>query len=212
MPRTKTPPKPSKAIPVIASDDPAETHRNYATAMTAPELASYRVITAVEQKAVVEQFDAVAVMKVLRDHSCAANAGDLRHAESMLINQASALQSLFVRLTERAMGQECMPNFEAFMRLALRAQNQCRMTLETLSTIKNPPVVYAKQINQTTGPQQINNGSAPSRKREIEKQQNELLEANDGERLDTRATSAAISADPIMATVGTLDGAEVGRG
>jgi hypothetical protein len=49
------------------------------------------------------------------------------------------------------------PNFEAFMRLALKAQAQCRATLETLATIKNPPIVYANQANVTTGPQQINN-------------------------------------------------------
>jgi hypothetical protein len=43
-----------------------------------------------------------------------------------------------------------------------KAQNQCRMTLETLSTIKNPPVVYAKQANIAHGPQQVNNGTAPA--------------------------------------------------
>ena len=40
------------------------------------------------------------------------------------------------------------------MRMALKAQNQCRMTLETLATIKNPPVVFAKQANTAQGPQQ----------------------------------------------------------
>jgi hypothetical protein len=54
-----------------------------------------------------------------------------------------------------------MPNLEAFMRMALRAQAQCRTTLETLANIKNAPVVFARQANVTTGPQQINNGTAP---------------------------------------------------
>lgn len=39
----------------------------------------------------------------------------------------------------------------------LRAQNQSRATLETLSAVKNPSVVVAKQANITTDPQQVNN-------------------------------------------------------
>ena len=50
---------------------------------------------------------------------------------------------------------------EAYMRMALRAQNQVRLTLETINTIKNPPVVIAKQANITSGPQQVNNVLAP---------------------------------------------------
>ncbi len=41
-----------------------------------------------------------------------------------------------------------MPNIEGFMRMALRAQSQCRTTLETLAAIKNPPSVYARQANR----------------------------------------------------------------
>ena len=44
--------------------------------------------------------------------------------------------------------------------MALRAQNQCRMTLETIATIKNPSVVFAKQANIAAGHQQVNNGPA----------------------------------------------------
>ena len=61
--------------------------------------------------------------------------------------------------------------------MAYKAQNQCRMTSETLSTIKNPPVVYAKQANIAHGPQQVNNGpSSATRTGENEKLPNELLE------------------------------------
>jgi hypothetical protein len=42
------------------------------------------------------------------------------------------------------------------MRMALKAQSQCRQTLETLATIKNPPVVFARQANIAQGPQQVN--------------------------------------------------------
>ena len=50
------------------------------------------------------------------------------------------------------------------------------MTLETLSTIKNPPVVYAKQANIAHGPQQVNNGAGPPRAVKISKAPNKLLE------------------------------------
>ena len=43
------------------------------------------------------------------------------------------------------------------------------MTLETLSTLKNPPVVYAKQANIAHGPQQMNNGGVPSTRTEEKK-------------------------------------------
>jgi hypothetical protein len=43
------------------------------------------------------------------------------------------------------------------MRMALKAQAQCRATLETLATIKNPSVVFARQANIAQGPQQANN-------------------------------------------------------
>ena len=51
---------------------------------------------------------------------------------------------------------------ERLMRLGLKAQSQARATLETLAQIKNPPVVYARQANVASGPQQ-NNFGVPSR-------------------------------------------------
>lgn len=59
------------------------------------------------------------------------------------ISQATALQSVFVRLSELSLKQDHINNLEAFMRLALRAQSQCSSALEALSAIKNPPLVYA---------------------------------------------------------------------
>jgi hypothetical protein len=83
--------------------------------------------------------------------------GDLKQCESMLMGQAQALQAMFVSFARRAQGQQLQPHLESFFRMALRAQSQCRMTLETLAAIKNPPVVFAKQANIAHGPQQVNN-------------------------------------------------------
>jgi hypothetical protein len=76
--------------------------------------------------------------------------------------------------------------FEAAQRyftMAMKAQNQCRMTLETLSAIKNPPVIYARQANIATGLQQVNNGLAsPSHASETQIPLNKLLETSNGRR------------------------------
>ena len=129
------------------------------------------------------------------------------------MNQATALQTLFSRLAERGMGCDGIPGFEANMRMALRAQNQCRATLETLATIKNPPVLFAKQANVTTGPQQINNGTAaPSRTREIESEQSQLLRASHGEWMDNGTAGAAIPSYSTVEALGEIDRAEVRRG
>ena len=129
------------------------------------------------------------------------------------MNQATALQSLFSRLAERGMGCDSTTPFECNMRMALRAQSQCRATLETLAAIKNPSVVFARQANVTTGPQQINNGiAAPSHAQELESEQSQLLGVDHGARMDTGAARATGGSDPALATVGAIDRAEVGRG
>lgn len=215
MTRKKSPtiPKPSKAIPCRAALDPDETHRNYARTITAPEVAAFRVVSACEQQGLKEQLDTPAMIRLLKDRGESVNNGDLSHAEQMLAAQATALQTLFTRLAERAMEQTTMPHIEGFMRLALRAQSQCRATLETLATVKNPPVIYAKQVNQTTGPQQINNGvTALARKREIETEQSKLSGGSHELLADTRASGTTGGIDTTLETVGTLDGAEVERG
>jgi hypothetical protein len=90
-------------------------------------------------------------------------AHDLKRAEFMLAVQASALDAIFGELARRAaanMGQYSEAT-ERYMRLALKAQGQCRATLETLAAMKNPPVMFAGQANIANGPQQVNNAAAP---------------------------------------------------
>jgi hypothetical protein len=138
--------------------------------------------------------------------------GDMRKCEALLMGQAQALQSMFMSFARRALVQEYQPNLESFFRMALKAQNQCRMTLETLATIKNPPIVFAKQANFAAGHQQVNNGvlaNAPPAHAREEKpiQSNELLTdgVEHGPTLDTRGTPTAGGADKELATVGTID-------
>jgi hypothetical protein len=158
--------------------------------------------------------------QVLKESAQAVNGGDLSGAESMLTAQAAALNAIFGELSRRSvlnMG-EYLDATERYMRLALRAQGQCRATLETLAAIKNPPVVFARQLN-VAQQQQVNNGLAPAddsnsahvrasacaHAANASTAQTELLEASDGQRLDTRAPDAASGADPHMATLARID-------
>ena len=155
----------------------------------------------------------------LRRTVAAVNGGDMRSSETMLVGQAGALNAIFAELSRRAalnLG-EYPEAFERYMRLALKAQAQARATLETLANIKNPPVVFARQANiNNGGQQQVNNGTqaetplapahfAPAPAGFPVSPLCELLEADHGTRLYTRAASTAGGADPHLATVGGVN-------
>ena len=207
-------PRPNVEVVINSGDGEKEIARKTSASTTSTEMAALRVMRGAErQSGYWESIDVPSLIEQLRDQAAAVNRGDLSQAEAMLMNQATALQSLFSRLVERAMGNENIAPFDANMRMALRAQSQCRATLETLATIKNPPLVYAKQANVTTGPQQINNGTAaPTRAREIETEQSQLSEATHELLPDTRASGDASRVNPTLETVGEIDRAKVPRG
>jgi hypothetical protein len=155
------------------------------------------------------------VVGALNDHAGKIKGGDLARVEAMLGGQAAALNTMFAELARRGaanMGTYIEPA-EIYLKLALRAQSQCRATLETLAAIKNPPVIFAKQANIAHGPQQVNNNSAAiARAEEIEKSPTELLEHDHGQRLDTGAAAAASGSDQAMETVGAIHRPAHGRG
>ena len=146
--------------------------------------------------------------------------GDLREPEALLTAQAVTLNTMFTHLANLAAKTEYVDRLDRYLRLALKAQGQCRATLETLAEIKNPTTVFARQANIAHGPQQVNNSAvlSPAR-RDVPRaragnqkiEQNELLEAH-GERLDGRTKSTSGSGDPPMAAVGALNRATNGSG
>lgn len=111
--------------------------------------------------------------------------GDLSRAEAMLITQAHTLDSMFNSLVRAAKSIEGTPNFDQYLRVALKAQAQARATLEALSRIKNPTVAFVKQANVAQGAQQVNNyadsGDASRARPESEYPQSKVLEEDDGE-------------------------------
>ena len=175
--------------------------------------ASAAVVSAAYLKSTYGEQDLGSLVKSLGAATAKVQRGDLSGCEAMLYGQAQALQDVFVALARRATNQDGLKQWETVLRLALKAQNQSRMTLETLATVKNPPVVFAKQANFAAGHQQVNNDiAASSRAREIESEQSKLLEINHGERLDTGTTGTAIGGNPALETVGSLNGAAIARG
>lgn len=138
--------------------------------------------------------------------------GDLKRAEGLLIAQAHTLDLIFNRLAVRSVENiygGFMEAGETYLRLAMRAQGQCRATLETLAELKNPLMgAYVRQANIAKGHQQVNNGgNASHAPAKTEDTPNKLLEVTNAERLDTGAASAAIETHPELATVGAIHGA-----
>jgi len=198
--------KRGKVTPVIDRGDLTdEAERIKARMLLSPEMMALDIamssIPGIEES---KLWDDSHIMAELQTKSAAVNSGDLRHVESMLVNQAIALQHIFLRMTVRGIHQTKMENIDGFMRLALKAQNQSRATLETLASMRTPPVVYAKQANINHGNQQVNNGVSitPSSDEKIIIPHNELLKEAGYERVDTGAATTAIVKDSAMETVG----------
>jgi hypothetical protein len=132
--------------------------------------------------------------------------GSLESIEKLLITQAFTLDTMFNSLAFKATGNEWIQKYDPLMRLALKAQSQCRATLETLANIKNPPqVAFVKQANIGHN-QQVNNNAlhcADSRTEETKNQQTQLLENEHDkrERLDLGQKSSTITVDKELATV-----------
>ena len=137
--------------------------------------------------------------------------GNMGRVEAMLYGQAMTLQTIFTNLARRSAmnAGEYIDAADKYMRLALKAQSQCRATLETLAEIKNP-MPYIKQANIANGPQQVNNGKstqyaqahAPAGNSQT--LQNELLEHQHGDTLEFGTTGQTVGADTHLEAVGTV--------
>ena len=147
-------------------------------------------------------------------------AGDLSEVEATLTAQAATLDAVFNEMARRAacnMGQHLNAT-ETYLRMALKAQAQCRATLETLAEVRHPKgTTFVRQQN-VAYQQQVNNGGAmlagsgseelPRAHGNLTKQSNELLEDNDGERVDTSAAGATGKVNRKLAAVVKSDGSE----
>ena len=152
------------------------------------------------------EVDLAELLKNLRERIKKVQGGNMQPVEAMLFGQAMTLETIFTSLARRAAANDGLKQFQVNLTLALKAQAQCRATLEALAEIKNPrPVAFVKQANISSGHQQVNNGvsgaasaeAAPVRAGththagQIAGRQNELLGASHGIKLDTRTQSTA---------------------
>ncbi len=185
--------KSSVIVPMHNDEDPDEA---VAKILTMPEVGAAGTIRGLN-----DIHDVNALTKILSKQTADVVGGNMTRPESMLLSQAHTLDALFNSLVMKGLNQSHMPHYESFLRLAYKAQSQCRSTLQTLSDIKNPSVVYAKQANITNGNQQINNGVPAPRTQENIKNTNELLTELPNATLDNRRTVEAITVNSELATM-----------
>lgn len=150
-------------------------------------------------------------ISVMDEKIAKVKAGDMSDVEATLIAQAVTLDTVFNELARRAaanMGAH-MTATETYLRLAFKAQAQCRSTLETLAEVKNPRQATFVHQQNIASQQQVNNGGATSTRsaahgKPSNQSNNELLEAQHGEWMDTGATGKAGGADPYLEAVGAV--------
>jgi hypothetical protein len=149
--------------------------------------------------------DLIAAVSTLNEQIAEIQRGDMTGPEAMLYAQATALQSIFVTLSRKAIAQEYVAQYQTFMSLAFKAQAQCRATLEALNEIKFPrSATFVKQAN-IANQQQVNN-SPPARGEKEVNRTNELLEEPNHEALDHGATQTAGQSHSTVEAVGEIEG------
>jgi hypothetical protein len=131
----------------------------------------------------------------LVDGAKAIQSNNLKEVEATLYAQGLALNAMFTSLMVKSAqnfnaGSNYMVVGGDYLKLALKAQNQSRMTFETLAAVKNPPIVYAKQANIANGPQQVNN-TIHTHTGETKNSPSKILEQSHEQRMDTGTQSEA---------------------
>lgn len=176
-------------------------------------LAGFALVDAAGAVGNLPSLDPAAFVREVADQAVRIANGDLSRIEHMMVAQAHVLDSLFHDLAARAQRNSkagYLDASETYMKLALRAQSQCRTTAETIGELKNPrAVAFVQQANFANGAQQVNNGPAPARESEIKP--NELTQAYELPP-DSRASSATSRAHPTAQDLGKVDGAADARG
>ncbi len=138
--------------------------------------------------------------------------GSLNRPEAMLGAQAHSLDAIYNVLAQKAgaaLKSGNLASTEAYLRMALKAQGQCRMTLETLAEIKVPrSATFIRQAN--IADQQVNQAFAvngapghilPREQFPDEFSTDKLMEVQHGERMDSRTASTTIGTDSRMDAV-----------
>ncbi|NQW58515.1 MAG: hypothetical protein HQ456_07385 [Polynucleobacter sp.] len=147
-----------------------------------------------------QDFNFQSNMQVLEKTIQEIQSGDLSKIEEMYISQAVALEAMFASLARRAKAQDKLLQYETHMRLALKAQNQCRATLQALVQLKQPSnTTFVKQANIAQGHQQVNNLAEKNIT-----PQNELLRSGDA-KLDSGRKAAPERVNTALEALDEVD-------
>lgn len=202
--------KPPKANVLTIKTDDTDGQKTAAQniAKNVATVASIQAVCGIEawtKHTINANMDLIALLDKVEAQTEAVRNGDMNEVEAMLFGQALTLQSTFTALSRRAAANvgSNINITDTYLKLALRAQGQCRATLETLAEIKNPrSVAFIKQGNFAQN-QQINQGSAndPRTHEKNSVAPNELLtdeRMTNGCSMDTGAAGAASASNPRM--------------
>ncbi|UAB78407.1 hypothetical protein INR77_01275 [Erythrobacter sp. SCSIO 43205] len=124
---------------------PAVRHANTAATFAAPSFGRER------QQSIEHD------VKVLKEVMAQAENGDKAFASQLLAAQAVSLDAIFTELARRSainMGEHLHAS-ERYMRLALKAQSNCRATLEALSKLHQPREQIVKHVHVNEGGQAV---------------------------------------------------------
>jgi hypothetical protein len=141
-------------------------------------------------KSLLPELELLPLVVQFKESITAVQDGSMKDMEAMLVAQAYALQTMFVSVARRAHGQEHLKQYATQMNLALKAQAQCRATVQALIELKYPRQVIITEQANIAHHQQVNNGTkvgiaSHAHVRKKQTCQNELLEQMDSEGLES---------------------------
>lgn len=197
-------------------DDGTSIEEQIAKVTLAPQYNAVKAVKLVDSKNISRPADITSLANELSKQIEKVNKGNMERPESLLVSQAHTLDALFSALLQKSfhnMGTH-IDAMECYMRLALKAQNQCQATIRTLGELKNPKqLAFIKQANVSHGHQQINNGdNASPRVENNQNTPNKLLSENSLNDLDTRTQSEAVPNDSQLEAMGEINRAKIPRG
>jgi hypothetical protein len=146
----------SKAVLQVTADPEISEQRRLANVSIDPAanaMASIRLFNtgSFGEQHTTELYDA------LSERAKAAKEGDLSRYRAMLASQAEVLNSIFTEMSRRAalnMG-EYLTATQLYMRLGLKAQAQCRATIEALEGLTSGRVQTVKHVHVNQGGQAV---------------------------------------------------------
>jgi hypothetical protein len=128
---------------LFVAEDAQEHQELVAKVVTSPEMMAAASIASLPTA---KQADLATVLSNLQEDIASVAGGSLEEAETMAFAQAKTLDAVFHDLLRNAYAVRKTLRFDYLLKLALRVQAQSARTLETLATLRKPPV-FAQQVN-----------------------------------------------------------------